>query len=228
MDYGRGTASPRYVDTRRSRVLLNGLAGLAPNWRCAKPLRSLAALQTMVANARQPGQRIFVYSGLCRLYMFAAVAVDEVDRSPGHYKYHAYLWLIGPSILIVLYLVVVAVAIATASQLSYAKRATSFGLYVLQTLLVFATIYCLLDRGGKMHGFSTPTDALYFSTTVMSTTGFGDIYAVGDLAKAVVTTEMLISFVLLALGASVIVRQRPNHEPRAARPSPTDPGASTE
>ena len=47
----------------------------------------------------------------------------------------------------------------------------------------------------------TRTDALYFTVTVFSTVGFGDIVAVSQPARLVVTVQMLLD--LLALGLVV-------------------------
>jgi hypothetical protein len=40
-------------------------------------------------------------------------------------------------------------------------------------------------------------DAMYFSTVTLSTAGYGDIAPVSDLARAMVSLEMVISFGLL-------------------------------
>jgi hypothetical protein len=47
----------------------------------------------------------------------------------------------------------------------------------------------------------TRTDALYFTVTVFATVGFGDITAVSQSARLVVTVQMLLD--LLALGLVV-------------------------
>jgi len=51
----------------------------------------------------------------------------------------------------------------------------------------------------------THTDALYFTVTVFSTVGFGDITAKTETARLVVTAQMIADIVILGLGIKVIV-----------------------
>ena len=75
-------------------------------------------------------------------------------------------------------------------------------------ILAFAATYFLAER---MHSasFSEPmtrTGALYFSVTVFSTVGFGDITAKTDPARLIVTAQMLLDLILLGFGARVFLR----------------------
>jgi ion channel len=71
-------------------------------------------------------------------------------------------------------------------------------------LLLFASTYFIM-AGASPENFSTHsltrTDALYFTVTVFSTVGFGDITAASQSAKLMVTVQMLLD--LLALGLVV-------------------------
>lgn len=74
-------------------------------------------------------------------------------------------------------------------------------------ILLFATTYFLMERVDTAY-FSQPltrTGALYFSVTVFSTVGFGDITAKTDAARLVVTAQMLLDLILLGFGARVIL-----------------------
>jgi hypothetical protein len=51
----------------------------------------------------------------------------------------------------------------------------------------------------------TRLDAAYFTVTVFATVGFGDITAVSETARAVVTVQMLGGLVLVGLIARVVV-----------------------
>lgn len=51
----------------------------------------------------------------------------------------------------------------------------------------------------------TRTSALYFSVTVLSTVGFGDITAKTDAARLVVTAQMFFDLLALGLGVRVFV-----------------------
>jgi voltage-gated potassium channel len=93
-------------------------------------------------------------------------------------------------------------------------------------LLLFASTY-LVMAAISARSFSQPlnhTDALYFTVTVFATVGFGDITATANVARLVVTGQMIIDLIILGLGARVILgavsrgRQRREPEPGAAPP----------
>jgi voltage-gated potassium channel len=74
-------------------------------------------------------------------------------------------------------------------------------------LVLFASTYFVMARLAP-HSFSTPltrTDALYFTVTVFSTVGFGDITAKTETARLVVTSQMIADMVILGLGIRIIV-----------------------
>jgi hypothetical protein len=76
--------------------------------------------------------------------------------------------------------------------------------------LTFATFYWALS-GRTVSAFTEPLsrgDAIYFAATVFTTTGFGDIRAVSDLARAVVTLQMFLgfAFVIGAIGLALSSR----------------------
>jgi hypothetical protein len=57
------------------------------------------------------------------------------------------------------------------------------------------------------HSFGTPltrTDALYFTVTVFSTVGFGDITAKTETARLVVTGQMVADLVFLGFGIKIL------------------------
>jgi hypothetical protein len=85
------------------------------------------------------------------------------------------------------------------------------GLETLANVLVvvaiaFAGSYLFLSRrSGQMEGIRTHTDALYFSMTVLSTVGFGDIRAIGQLSRVIVTIQMLFDLVFVASIIGLVV-----------------------
>ncbi|SCF29552.1 Ion channel [Micromonospora viridifaciens] len=63
------------------------------------------------------------------------------------------------------------------------------------------------NRAGEFVGLQTRVDALYFALTTITTVGYGDVHAQGQVARAVVCGQMLFSIGVIATGASIVVRQ---------------------
>lgn len=81
--------------------------------------------------------------------------------------------------------------------------ALSVPLYV----LLFATTYFLMARAYQT-SFGGPlsrTDAMYFSSTIFTTVGFGDITAKSEAARLVVTLQMWLDLVFLGLVVRLVV-----------------------
>ncbi|MGE7386331.1 potassium channel family protein [Streptomyces sp. NPDC004126] len=73
-------------------------------------------------------------------------------------------------------------------------------------LLLYATTYYLLEASGP-GSFSEPltrTDALYFTLTVFSTVGFGDIVAVSQPARVVTMTQMVGNILALGVATRIV------------------------
>jgi hypothetical protein len=74
-------------------------------------------------------------------------------------------------------------------------------------LLCFSAAYYMLE-GNSAQAFGTPLtrlDALYFTVTVFATVGFGDIAAHTQLARGVVTAQMIVDFLFLGIVARVLL-----------------------
>ena len=97
-------------------------------------------------------------------------------------------------------------------------------------LLLFASAYYLMSHDGQNFnaGELTRTDSLYFTITIFSTVGFGDITATSQAARLMVTAQMVLNLIVLGLGirtfsgAVQFGRQR-SGDP-ASQPSGTSPG----
>ncbi len=74
-------------------------------------------------------------------------------------------------------------------------------------LLLFASAYFLMERdaGASFTEPLTRTDALYFSVTVLSSVGFGDIAPKSQTARLVVTLQMFLDLILLGLAVKVFL-----------------------
>nr|WSY50970.1 potassium channel family protein [Streptomyces sp. NBC_00886] len=75
-------------------------------------------------------------------------------------------------------------------------------------VLLFATSYFLLERAtpGSFTEPLTRTDALYFTFTVLSTVGFGDITAHTDTARVMTMIQIVGGILLVGVAARVVVR----------------------
>jgi hypothetical protein len=74
-------------------------------------------------------------------------------------------------------------------------------------LMVFAATYCTID-GQQPEAFTEPlsrTDGLYFTVTTFATVGYGDISPKTELARVVVTIQMLIGLLVVGIVAKVVL-----------------------
>ncbi len=75
-------------------------------------------------------------------------------------------------------------------------------------MLLFATTYFVMAHSNPA-AFGvrlSRTEAMYFSTTVFTTVGFGDITAKSEVARLVVTTQMWLDLVFLGLVLRVVTQ----------------------
>ena len=94
-------------------------------------------------------------------------------------------------------------------------------------LLLFAAAYFVMERASPA-SFDHPltrTDALYFTVTTFSTVGYGDITAVSQSARLVVTAQMILDLLVLGLGIRVFVGAV--QRGRQPAPAATGPGIPT-
>jgi len=74
-------------------------------------------------------------------------------------------------------------------------------------LVLFAGTYVAMTAHspGTFGEHLTHTDALYFTVTVFSTVGFGDITAKTETARLVVTGQMITDLIVLGIGIKIIL-----------------------
>lgn len=77
---------------------------------------------------------------------------------------------------------------------------------VVVALLAFALAYYVLEtrQPGQVVGLATRLDALYYTVTTLTTTGYGDIHAAGQTARGVALVQMVFDIVVIAASASVV------------------------
>ena len=83
------------------------------------------------------------------------------------------------------------------------RAATLVVVFAATYVVVFAYVYLVLETRspGELPGLVTHMDGLYFTVTMLTTVGFGDISPMGQPARAVATAQMV--FNLLFLGVLV-------------------------
>jgi hypothetical protein len=81
---------------------------------------------------------------------------------------------------------------------------------------VFALGYYVLDEHSsqQMSGMSTRTDALYFTVATLTTVGFGDVHAQGQIARFLVILQLLFDVVFVAALVSTVVGSVRSRAPR--------------
>lgn len=87
------------------------------------------------------------------------------------------------------------------------RAITGFGVAIPLFVLVFAATYLSLSTDNPS-AFSEPlshTDALYFTVTVFSTVGFGDITPSSERARIATTLQMVGGLVVLGVLARVVI-----------------------
>jgi hypothetical protein len=75
-------------------------------------------------------------------------------------------------------------------------------------LLLFAGTYYVLSVNGAANfnqEHLTRTDTLYFTVTIFSTVGFGDITATSATARLLVSVQMILDLVILGVGINAFV-----------------------
>jgi CDP-diglyceride synthetase len=110
---------------------------------------------------------------------------------------------------------IVAVALLLAWQIREITRASRPELRAMEALattaplylLLFATVYYLVEHTAAS-SFSeslSRTDSLYFTVTVFSTVGFGDITPLSEAARLLVTGQMMVNLLLIGVAARLLV-----------------------
>ena len=74
-------------------------------------------------------------------------------------------------------------------------------------LLFYASMYALLsfNQPASFTQKLGRTDALYFTMTVFTTVGFGDITAVTEVARVVVMTQMVVGLIAVGVAAKLLL-----------------------
>lgn len=138
-------------------------------------------------------------SGLLVLAYYRAPLDRPLDRSTG--------WLFLLALLLFAGVMAVSVRGILRSDQPRLRAVRAVGLGLPLLLTVFASTYCTV-AGQQPDAFSEPlsrTDGIYFTVTVFATVGFGDIAPVSQLARVLVTIQMLVGLVAVGVVAKLVL-----------------------
>jgi voltage-gated potassium channel len=137
------------------------------------------------------------------LLIAAATVVYYVIPVPAHIREGSWIILFSCGVVVLGLLIVLAVA----RLLRAGEQARVRGLVLLLTLSVLFFSYAdesVARLPGQFVSLSTKTDALYFNVSTLATVGFGDVHAVGQLARVAVTLQIVFNLIFLGAAVSVI------------------------
>ena len=81
--------------------------------------------------------------------------------------------------------------------------------------MLFALAFYVVEEHSpsQFDGLSTRTDALYFTLSTLTTVGFGDIHAHGQLARVMVMFQLIFNAIFVGAAVSTIVGTVRNRAP---------------
>jgi hypothetical protein len=130
-----------------------------------------------------------------------------------------YLWPLDPTstpeavikllgyLLLLMVLAVLAVGSIMRADHPALRAVTALSAIIPLYIVLFAAGYYVLAVG-QPQSFTQPisrTDALYFTITVFSTVGFGDIAPVTEVARIITTVQMVVNLLILGVLLNAVV-----------------------
>jgi len=179
----------------------------------------------MTKPARNPGRDVLV--------LVALVVVGTVGYYlvPVPHQMREDRWAILLGCGVVALGLLIALAIWRLLRAGENVRIRALLLLLVLTILFFAWADdSVAQLPGQFDELHTKTDALYFTISTVATVGFGDVHAVGQLARAAVTVQIVFNLVFLGAALAMIsgfVRERAQsrrassrHHDNGASPAP--------
>lgn len=155
------------------------------------------------AAARKAGRRILVRSGLVAIGLIVAYYTLPMDRSFTAGTVVALTAGLAASGAAFLWQVQAIIRSPNPRLTAMAALVSTIPLF----LLVFATGYYLIGHGSpsSFTQLMSRTDALYFTVTVFSTVGFGDIAPRSEIARVLAMGQMVLDLFLIGVAARLLV-----------------------
>jgi hypothetical protein len=174
---------------------------------CRACLGCVVSVQADRSEPASAGRRRLVVLGLLRALATAVVLVALYYLLPLDHINNVPLTL-AAGLLILLVVVAWQLRAIVRAKEPGVRAIVALALTVPLFVLLFASAYFVMARASPAN-FSTHqltrTDALYFTVTIFSTVGFGDITATSQSARLVVTAQMILDLLVLGLGIRAFV-----------------------
>jgi voltage-gated potassium channel Kch len=130
--------------------------------------------------------------------------------------------------LLLAYIVLTATGVRRLAAARYPLVAGALLVLLMITVIILGYSYTYLALAAQSDGaFSQPlskVSAVYFTVTVLTTVGFGDITPAIDLARLLVTSQMLLGLTVISLGAKLIVQSTRSARRKQQRRQKRRPG----
>ena len=154
------------------------------------------------AQRRRILRRALTRSLASTIFLVALYCLAPMDKLQG-----VPLWVsLSAGLAILVVVILLQVRTITSSRYPGLQAVEALAVTAPLFLLLFASAYLVLAQADPAN-FSPPqlnrTDTLYFTLTVFSTVGFGDITAISQTARVVVMIQMVLDLAVLGLGVQV-------------------------
>ena len=148
-------------------------------------------------------QQSYRHLAMTLVLVIVATAVYFAVPVPGRMKefWWAVLFSGGVAVLGLLILL----AIRRLLRAGEGARIRALVLLLVLTVLWFSWCdHSVARLPGQFAGLDTKIDALYFTVSTLSTVGFGDVHATGQLARAAVTVQIVFNLVFIGLAVGTV------------------------
>jgi len=161
-----------------------------------------------LVNGRTPVRPWVIVRGLLRSAFTAAAMLAIYYVVPLEGRSPAFLYLeLGIALTLLTVVIAWQVRSIIGSEHPVIRASYALASSTPSFLLLFAAAYVVLSLNDS-EAFSEPlsrSDSIYFTVTVFSTVGFGDITPVTEPARLVVVAQMILDLVVVGLGVRLII-----------------------
>ncbi|NKY86510.1 potassium channel family protein [Nocardia veterana] len=172
--------------------------------------------------AENPRRRRLLLAAAARTALTTVVLTTLYFVLPLHGPNRIGLWAeLAGGFVVVIALIAWQVRRVVAARYPGLRAVEALALTAVVFILLYATIYYELSvtAPDSFTALLTRVDALYFTVTVLGTVGFGDLAATTQVARILVTVQILADLVLLGAGVRLLVAAA--HRGRARSASST-------